>query len=64
MASQATQPVSKSAKKKAAKAIERVHSPAPSAASGAAEKNGDDGAASQYIRELQKYVTNRIRQGS
>jgi len=58
MSSPASQSVSKSAKKKAAKAIERVNSPAPSAASGAAEKNSDDGPASQHIRELQKNIRN------
>lgn len=56
MAATTVQPVSKSAKKKAAKAIERAESPAPSATS-AVEKTGDEGFESPYIKELQKYAT-------
>jgi hypothetical protein len=54
MAAQAAQPASKSAKKKAAKAIERTESPAPSVTSAAADKTGDDTFESPYIKELQK----------
>lgn len=56
MASPAAQPVSKSAKKKAAKALERTTSPAPSTASGQPEKNGEDGFESPYIKDLHKWV--------
>jgi hypothetical protein len=52
MAAQAAQPTSKSAKKKAAKALERTESPAPSIASAGVDKNGDD--ESPYIKEIQK----------
>ena len=56
MAASTTQAPSKSAKKKAAKAIERTDSPAPSSVSGTPEKNGEDQAfESPYIKELQKY---------
>lgn len=59
-ASTAAQPISKSAKKKAAKAIERTNSPAPSTASLAASADkADDGFESPYIKELQKYVSHR-----
>ncbi|RSL97861.1 hypothetical protein CEP52_010650 [Fusarium oligoseptatum] len=59
MAAQAAQPASKSAKKKAAKAIiERTESPAPSVTSAAADKTGDDTFESPYIKELQKKITN------
>lgn len=52
-----SQPLSKSAKKKAAKAIERTDSPAPSNISVAGtDKVGEDGFESPYIKELQKYV--------
>lgn len=55
MAASSTQPASKSSKKKAAKAIERTESPAPSTASGAVDKaTGDDSFESPYIKELQK----------
>ncbi|EJP67829.1 hypothetical protein BBAD15_g10597 [Beauveria bassiana D1-5] len=58
-ASTVTQPMSKSAKKKAAKAIERTNSPAPSTASGAASADkADDSFESPYIKELQKYIRN------
>lgn len=55
MAATTVQPASKTSKKKAAKAIERTESPAPSATSAAAEKASDDGFESPYIKELQKY---------
>ncbi|KAL6363838.1 hypothetical protein LRP88_03263 [Fusarium phalaenopsidis] len=58
MAAQAAQPASKSAKKKAAKAIERTESPAPSVTSAAADKTGDDTFESPYIKELQKNIRN------
>jgi hypothetical protein len=55
MAASTAQPQSKSAKKKAAKAIERTDSPAPSTTSGAAQNGGEDGSfESPYIKELQK----------
>lgn len=58
MAATTTQPASKSAKKKATKAVQRTESPAPSATS--AVEKGTDGASdsyeSPYIKELQKYV--------
>jgi hypothetical protein len=57
MAAQAGQPQSKSAKKKAAKALERTESPAPSvtSASATADKNSsDDSFESPYIKEIQK----------
>lgn len=57
MAALAAQSNSKSSKKKAARAIERTESPAPSTASGHADKSGDaqdDGFESAYIKELQK----------
>ncbi|KAJ3494065.1 hypothetical protein NLG97_g4317 [Lecanicillium saksenae] len=58
-ASTASQPVSKSAKKKAAKAIERTDSPAPSTTSVAASADkADDGFESPYIKELQKNIRN------
>lgn len=53
MAAQASQPPSKSAKKKATKGLERTESPAPSFTS-AADKTGDDSSESPYIKELQK----------
>ncbi|WZH42458.1 uncharacterized protein QYS62_003453 [Fusarium acuminatum] len=56
MAAQAAQPTSKSAKKKAAKALERTESPAPSIASAGVDKNGDD--ESPYIKEIQKNIRN------
>jgi hypothetical protein len=56
MAAQTVQP-SKSAKKKAAKALERTESPAPSVASATADKNSDDSFESPYIKEIQKYVS-------
>lgn len=55
MAATTAQPVSKSAKKKAAQAIQRTESPAPSAASGAVDKTGDDSGESPYVKEIQKY---------
>ncbi|CAM1509144.1 Fc.00g028830.m01.CDS01 [Cosmosporella sp. VM-42] len=58
MAATTAQPPSKSSKKKAAKAIERTESPAPSATSTAAEKAGDDSFESPYIKELQKNIRN------
>lgn len=57
MAAPAVQPPSKSAKKKAARAIERTDSPAPSIAS-AADKGGDDSSDSPFIKELQKNIRN------
>jgi hypothetical protein len=56
MAAQAGQPQSKSAKKKAAKALERTESPAPSitSASATADKTSDDSFESPYIKEIQK----------
>ncbi|CVL05710.1 uncharacterized protein FMAN_10583 [Fusarium mangiferae] len=57
MAAQAVQP-SKSAKKKAAKALERTESPAPSVASATADKNSDDSFESPYIKEIQKNIRN------
>ncbi|KAM3511930.1 hypothetical protein MY11210_004401 [Beauveria gryllotalpidicola] len=58
-ASTVTQPMSKSARKKAAKAIERTDSPAPSTASGAASADkADDSFESPYIKELQKNIRN------
>ncbi|OAA69998.1 hypothetical protein LEL_09814 [Akanthomyces lecanii RCEF 1005] len=58
-ASTAAQPMSKSARKKAAKAIERTDSPALSTVSLAvsADKT-DDGFESPYIKELQKNIRN------
>ncbi|KAF4989836.1 hypothetical protein FGRMN_8859, partial [Fusarium graminum] len=53
---QAAQPTSKSAKKKAAKALERTESPAPSVASASVDKNGDD--ESPYIKEIQNHERN------
>lgn len=54
-----SQPLSKSAKKKAAKAIERTDSPAPSNISVAGtDKVGEDGFESPYIKELQKNIRN------
>ncbi|KAM5345727.1 hypothetical protein ACJ41O_011588 [Fusarium nematophilum] len=58
MAAQAAQPPSKSAKKKAAKAIERTESPAPSVASATGDKTGDESFESPYIKELQKNIRN------
>jgi len=59
MAASTAQPQSKSAKKKAAKAIERTDSPAPSTTSGAAQNGGEDGSfESPYIKELQKNIRN------
>ncbi|KAJ4269622.1 hypothetical protein NW762_001290 [Fusarium torreyae] len=58
MAAQAVQPTSKSAKKKAAKALERTESPAPSVASATADKTGDDSFESPYIKEIQKNIRN------
>ncbi|KAF4982499.1 hypothetical protein FZEAL_1892 [Fusarium zealandicum] len=58
MAAQAGQPTSKSAKKKASKALERTESPAPSATSTSADKTGDDTFESPYIKELQKNIRN------
>ncbi|KAF5018216.1 hypothetical protein F66182_9812 [Fusarium sp. NRRL 66182] len=58
MAAQAGQPTSKSAKKKAAKALERTESPAPSIASATADKTGDDSFESPYIKEIQKNIRN------
>jgi hypothetical protein len=52
----AAQNPSKLSKKKAAKVIDRTDSPTPSAASGAADKTGDD-YESPYIKELQKYAS-------
>lgn len=58
MAAATTQSASKSSKKKAAKAIERTESPAPSNIS-AADRAGDDhGFHSPYIREIQKNIRN------
>lgn len=55
MAASTAQPVSKSAKKKAAKAIQRTDSPAPSTVSVAASADkGDDGFESPYLKEIQK----------
>ncbi|OAA63193.1 hypothetical protein ISF_05069 [Cordyceps fumosorosea ARSEF 2679] len=55
----ATQPMSKSARKKAAKAIERTDSPAPSTTSVAASADkADDSFESPYIKELQKNIRN------
>lgn len=54
MAAATTQPASKSAKKKASKAIERTESPAPSTASAADRALDDQGFQSPYIKELQK----------
>lgn len=54
MAAQAVQPQSKSAKKKATKALERTESPAPSVTSATADKNSDDSFESPYIKEIQK----------
>jgi hypothetical protein len=57
MAASATQPVSKSAKKKAAKAQARNESPTPSAESGPADKAAEaqeETFESPYIKELQK----------
>lgn len=51
MAAATAQTASKSSKKKAAKAIERTDSPAPSTASGSADKDGFE---SPYLKELQK----------
>ncbi|KAH6896881.1 hypothetical protein B0T10DRAFT_167170 [Thelonectria olida] len=56
MAAPAVQP-SKSGKKKGPKALERTESPAPSIASAAAEKAGDDTESSQ-IKDLQKNIRN------
>ncbi|KAF4460936.1 hypothetical protein FALBO_12276 [Fusarium albosuccineum] len=58
MAAQAVQPTSKSAKKKAARAIERTDSPAPSVTSATADKTGDEAFESPYIKELQKNIRN------
>jgi hypothetical protein len=58
MAAQAVQPQSKSAKKKATKALERTESPAPSVASATADKNSDDSFESPYIKEIQKNIRN------
>ncbi|KAF4447710.1 hypothetical protein F53441_8788 [Fusarium austroafricanum] len=58
MAAQAVQPPSKSAKKKAAKALERTESPAPSMTSATADKTGDDSFESPYIKEIQKNIRN------
>ncbi|KAM0428648.1 hypothetical protein ACHAPT_007012 [Fusarium lateritium] len=59
MAAQAAQPASKSAKKKAAKSIERTESPAPSVTSAAAaDKTGDETFETPYIKELQKNIRN------
>lgn len=56
MAASTAQPASKSSKKKAAKAIERIDSPAPSTNGGTDDKTtGDDTYESPYIKELQKY---------
>ncbi|KAH8175410.1 hypothetical protein LIA77_03828 [Sarocladium implicatum] len=60
MAATTTQPASKSAKKKAAKGVQRTESPAPSSTS-AADKTADttnDAYESPYIKELQKNVRN------
>lgn len=58
-AATATQPLSKSARKKAAKAIERSDSPAPSTTSVAASADrADDVFESPYIKELQKNIRN------
>jgi len=57
MAATNPQPASKSSKKKAAKAIERTESPAPSIASGL-DKAGDGGFESPYIKEIQKNIRN------
>ncbi|GJN74525.1 hypothetical protein PLICBS_008616 [Purpureocillium lilacinum] len=61
MAMSATQNPSKSSKKKAAHAIERTESPAPSTGSGAADKaneSQDEAFESPYIKELQKNIRN------
>ncbi|KAH0490541.1 hypothetical protein TgHK011_002005 [Trichoderma gracile] len=61
MAASATQPVSKSAKKKAAKAQARNESPTPSAESGPADKAPEaqeESFESPYIKELQKNIRN------
>ncbi|KAK5997262.1 Hypoxia up-regulated protein 1 [Cladobotryum mycophilum] len=59
MAAPAAQTVSKSSKKKAAKALERTESPAPSTGSGPADKAADnDEFESPYIKELQKNIRN------
>lgn len=59
MADSTVQPISKSAKKKAAKALERSSSPAPSTAASVAASadRADDGFESPYIKELQKYAS-------
>ena len=60
MAASTTQAPKSSNKKKALKAIPRPDSPAPSTASGAADKGSesqDEGFESPYIKELQKYVS-------
>lgn len=59
MAASAVQNIHKSSKKKAAKMAQRTESPAPSIASGAADKandSQDETFESPYMRELQKYV--------
>jgi hypothetical protein len=57
MAATTAQSATKASKKKAPKAVERTDSPAPSTASGSADKaEGQDGFESPYIKELQKYV--------
>ncbi|KJZ80213.1 hypothetical protein HIM_00063 [Hirsutella minnesotensis 3608] len=61
MAASTAQAVSKSSKKKAAKALERNQSPAPSTTSGGLDKTADpqdDGFESPYIKELQKNIRN------
>ncbi|XWX01700.1 hypothetical protein V2A60_009729 [Cordyceps javanica] len=55
----ATQPISKSAKKKAAKSIQRTDSPAPSTTSIAPSADkAEDSFESPYIKELQKNIRN------
>lgn len=55
MAAATPQTASKSSKKKAPKGIERTDSPAPSTASGSADKaDGPDAFESPYIKELHK----------
>ncbi|KAF7553805.1 hypothetical protein G7046_g7005 [Stylonectria norvegica] len=61
MAATTAQPPSKSSKKKAAKAVERADSPAPSSVDAAADKTAegnDDTYESPYIKELQKNIRN------
>ncbi|KAK3196566.1 hypothetical protein K4F52_000448 [Lecanicillium sp. MT-2017a] len=59
MAAATVQTAAKSSKKKAPKAIERTDSPAPSTASGSADKaDGQDGFESPYIKELHKNIRN------